>query len=802
MFSLVSKIVKRLTRFPVAVLVLALVSAILSVIPIKNLRWDLQLQDTLSFNGQENSDLQKIEKDFGGLGSLTVVFQSKDSLQNYEAVKKLAEKLQRDSLVHFVDFETDIEFYTHNSLLFIDEADIGTLIGRIRAMKEDFIEKNNPFLVNLGESGDSAESASVKTLDIADIQEKYLKALSQSHSNADGTIRVIDIYPTHSLTDLQACRNLLSQTSTYLSNIIQGGDIQVYFTGKIYDTIHNGRTLLPEAKLAGKLTALFILILFIFNFYKQPQLIFISSVATGLPILYTLALAGVFYGRINLFTLLLALVLPGQACQVISHVLRRYFMERARKLSPQLCIESAVLGIGPSTCAYSCIMAALFICMIFVPLPGLQELAVMGGIGIILNWLVTILVTTALLRVFQSKKPFSVNGMQFSDKYRIYLLPHRLNLILIGIVSVISLTCLIYGSTNLKFFYDFKKTEIQHKPTIADSLLAETGFPQYDPIIVQFPDEESGRELYRNFLQMKNKGSLERVQRMYTLSQFAPNVSESRNAKLDSLQDLLSGSFISRLDGEQLKLMNTLRESLYRRQIGISEQPMDILSKFSDNKGNSGVFGFIFHNIDQNDGLECRRLKKELSSMEGIRKGEYKMTGVPIIRASVLDLILQNLDKTICVGSFLVWFFLLLYYNRFSRAIFTLLPSLFAMSWLLILMRLLNIELSVYSSLAFPIIIGASVDGSLQLWSAFYQKQDGSAFTVLKEKYSSIAVSQMAAFVASFGLIISSHPGLRSIGQVLLLGILCIFIAQFTIFPLIAGSLDNYRIWKKKKHVK
>ena len=113
-----------------------------------------------------------------------------------------------------------------------------------------------------------------------------------------------------------------------------------------------------------------------------------------------------------------------------------------------------------------------------------------------------------------------------------------------------------------------------------------------------------------------------------------------------------------------------------------------------------------------------------------------------------------------------------------------------------------GIELSVYSSLAFPIIIGASVDGSLQLWTAFYNKQEGTALTVMQKKFSSIAVSQMASLIACYGLLISSHPGLRSIGQVLLLGLLCIFAAQFTIFPLIAGSLDHYRIWKKKKESK
>ena len=802
MFTLVSKIVRRITRLPVAVLALAAILAVLCISPISNLRWDIQLHDTLSFHNKENSDYKKIEKDFGGLGSLTVVLQSSDSLLNYNTAKTLAERLQNDSLVHFVDFETDVDFYTRNSLLYIDESDLDTIIDRVSTLKRTALSRNNPFLVDLVEDNISETPTDKAQADLESLQDKYFGMMATSFSNKEGTIRVVDIYPTNSHTDLKASRALLSATSEYLSDIVNGKEISIFYTGKVYDTIRQGNTMLPEAKLAGKLTAILILLLYIINFYRQPQLIVISSIATALPILYTLALAAVIYGRINLFTLLLALVLPGQACQVVNHVLKRYFVERARNLTPQLCIESAVLGIGPSTCAYTCIMAGLFACMILVPLPGLQELAVLGSLGTLLNWLVTILVTTALLRVFQRKRPFAVNNFRINREYNILLLPRTLNIALIVIVSVASLICLIYGSTNLKFFYDFNKTEIQKPASTADSLIAQTGFPEYDPIIVEFPDEKAGRELYRNFINLKTKGGIPTISRLYTLAQFGPDMSDSRKEKLDSLQEMLTGSFTAKMDSRELKAFTLIKESLARRNLDSHDQPKNILNKFRNKQGNNGVFAFLFHNIDPTDGLACRQLNRDIKKLQGTQGDEYLVTGLPVIRANILDKILQNLDKTIAVGSFLVLFLLLLYYNRLTRAIFTLLPSIFAMSWLLILMRLFGIELSVYSSLAFPIIIGASVDGSLQLWSAFYKKQSGTALTVMQKKFSGIAVSQMASLIACYGLMISSHPGLRSIGQVLLLGLLCIFAAQFTIYPLIAGALEHYRIKQAQKKSK
>ena len=175
------------------------------------------------------------------------------------------------------------------------------------------------------------------------------------------------------------------------------------------------------------------------------------------------------------------------------------------------------------------------------------------------------------------------------------------------------------------------------------------------------------------------------------------------------------------------------------------------------------------------------------------------MSGTPILRATILDKIFPNLYKSIIFGCIIVFFLLLVFYNNLSRATFTVLPSCFAMSWLLIALKFLNIEISIYSAIAFVILIGASVDGSLQLWASFYEKQGGTALIVLQRKFTGIVISQMASLVGTYGLLISSHPGLRSIGVLSLIGLLCIFAAQLTIFPLIAGALDNYRIRKKER---
>ncbi len=799
MFSLATKIVKKLAHYPVPILVTSLVLAALCAIPISNLRWELQLQDTISPKDSKSVDYEAIEKSFGGLGSLTVVLRSPDSAYNYKVAQSLARFMENDSLVHFLEFETDIDFYNRHSLLYVDNKDLDTIESRLTDLRQKKVMESNPLFVDMQDdsvSAKEAQSDSSSIFMLEDLEKKYAKILARSHASTDGTIRVIDIYPSHSLSDLQASRALLSSVKNLLAKYEK---IEVFYTGKVYDTIMTGKTLLPEAKFAGKITALFILLLFIIHFYKQPQLILVSALPAALPIVYTLAIAGLLFGRINLFTLLLALFIPGQGCQIITHVLNRYFIERNNKLGPHLSIESAVLGIGPSTAVSACIMACLYLALVLVPVSGLKELGILGAIGSMLNWGLCILLTTSLLQLLQRKRAFKVNSFRFKRVYDFILPSYTANKFFIAIISIVSAAGLVYGCYNLKFFYDFDQTEIRHQQNTADSLITHTGFPQFDPIIVKLPDQAASEDLLEDFEKLQEKGKIPHIEKIYTLAQFSPKNQDEKKNKLKNIQKIFSNDFLQNLDSVNLQKVSKINEAIQRINLNEEETPEDIRNKFSDNQGNAGIFAFIFPKINTNDGLECRRLNKDLKKFAEIENGTYKISGTPVLRATFLDLILANLDKALFVGSILIWFFLLLYYNRFSRAIFTLLPSVFAMGWLIFLLRVLNIELSAYSSLAFPILFGFSVDGSLQLWSAYYEKQTGTALTILQQKFFTVSISQMAALIGTYGLLISSHPGLRSIGQICLLGLICISVAQFVIFPLIAGSLDNYRLHKRNK---
>ena len=800
MFSLFAKIIKKLATYPKIILTVFLAVGFLSIYPIMHLRWDLQLQDTIT-SAREPSNVQKIEDAFGGLGSLIVILESSDSVANYRIAKNLALKMEKEPSVHFADFETDIEYYKKNKFLYASESDIDIMAHRIEKLKRDYILKNNPLFIDFSSILDSLYLPETQKREqlLSDLEEKYFDKLATSHSNKTGTIRIVEIYPTQSISDLKANRQLHGKVEEILKDEEMPKDMRIHFAGKVYESIQTGRRLLPEAKMVGIVTAVLILVLLILHFYRQPQLIFISALPIATPIFTTMACSYLFYGRINLFTLLLAIVLPGQALQIINHILNRYFLERERNLSPQLCIESALLGIGPSTAVSSFTQATIFASLTLIPLPGLQELGVLGSTGCVLNWAITLLFSTALLQITQRKKPFTVTHAQIHSDYKLSMLSNRLNWIIFSVIIAVSLVALYFGGSRIHIRNDFSATEINYKNPVIDSLIAETGFMNKTPLIVMLPDKASSEDLLERFNELKNNGEISSVNSIFTLAQFSPNLQQKKMEKLRQLHNMVSKEFRSSLSENERDNLDKVKQALEFDESDDFEPPEYIAKKFRDKQGTQGRFAFIFTDINENYGNECTRLYKELHQIEGIDNNTYLIAGTPITRAIFLDRIVNNINRPLMIGGFFVFLFLLVYYNRLSRAVFTMLPAVFAASWFLPSINFLNIQISAYSALIIPILIGTSVDGSLQFFTAYYEKQRGTALTIFKDRFFTIFLSQMAGFIGTYGMLVSSHPGLRSMGNVSLMGLIYIFISQFTIFPLIAGSLDQYRLRQKLK---
>jgi len=255
---------------------------------------------------------------------------------------------------------------------------------------------------------------------------------------------------------------------------------------------------------------------------------------------------------------------------------------------------------------------------------------------------------------------------------------------------------------------------------------------------------------------------------------------------------------VATLRGVDSANVRKIIENWDNEPLSVEDLPFSYRRKFQGRDGSVGEFGFIFPSIDPDDGLQCRRFAKDVRDIMLPDGTIYHATGTPVLRAALLDLTLPwlHISLAACIGAIIL--IVLVFENRFSRALLLLSSPLVGFLWLLSLMRLFHIDLNAYSVLVFPLLAGMAVDGALHLWHRYQEESTGSLHYILRHTGVTVVLASGTTIVTFSGLLFSSHPGLRSMGLLTVLGLICLLVAHLTIFPLVAGWLDMRRYKRRE----
>mgnify|MGYP002621576918 CR=1 FL=1 len=791
MFSLLQRILRSALKHPKVVLAIAFVVTLLSIYPVRNLKWELRLIDMLP----DSSDVKKtqaiVEENFGGFGSLVAIITSKDSALNYRLAKNLARGLEGNRYVNFVEYESDVGFFEKNKLLYIHTDELKKIRDRISNLQSRYKFENNPFYVNLL-SGDSLKKEITDSLSLTTIEDKYLAKFRNMYSNQDGTVRIVSVFPKERVSDLAASRKLTHIVSGAYESLPESEKAEMFMTGKVFETASEGWRILPEARYTGIALAVILALFFLFRFAKQPAVFILSTIPIALVFLWTLAAAWLLFGRINLYSIILAVILPGISCREIVHLMTRFADEQRKGLGYELSLESALLGIGPTIAVSTFSFAAAFLGLLLVPLKGMQELGTLGAIGLLLTWVLASLVFPALIEITGRYRSFLIfgkiqhNAKDFMERPFIGIKKALIPVVLISMI----LPC---RGLYPKFDYDFSHTEYNPNTAKAEALLRQTDYLRYDPIVVILPNSEQARNFYNRINRERESNPQTGIRSIAIYHNLLPSNQQEKLSLLKEIKSEIDPNMLHALSPSDSERVERIVNEWQAAPVLFKDIPTNIRRLFGADIAGKTEYAFIFPNFNPNNGLACRRLSKELEPFH------YPMAGTALVRAAILDHTLPHFHKAILFGIVCVFLLTFLFYKRFYFSLLTLISPIIAFFWLLGLLRFLDIPITAYSCLAFPILIGTSIDGSIQLWNAYYEKSTGSIYYILRTVGVTCFFAEFLTIVVLFGLSLSSHPGIHSIGVIAILGMICLLFSHNFVFPLFAGALDRRRI-RRRKH--
>lgn len=148
----------------------------------------------------------------------------------------------------------------------------------------------------------------------------------------------------------------------------------------------------------------------------------------------------------------------------------------------------------------------------------------------------------------------------------------------------------------------------------------------------------------------------------------------------------------------------------------------------------------------------------------------------------VIGLLSDDFDYVLYICSFIVFFFLLLSFGRIELTIISFLPLAISWIWILSIMNIFDIQFNIVNIILATFIFGMGDDYTIfMMEGCIYENRFGRK--MLSTYKSTVALSALIMFVGIGCLILAKHPAMKQLGQVVIVGMLCVVLAAYVVLP-------------------
>jgi predicted RND superfamily exporter protein len=156
--------------------------------------------------------------------------------------------------------------------------------------------------------------------------------------------------------------------------------------------------------------------------------------------------------------------------------------------------------------------------------------------------------------------------------------------------------------------------------------------------------------------------------------------------------------------------------------------------------------------------------------------------GMPALMLEIIELIRTDIINIVgfCIG--VIFIFLIITFKKIKIALITLIPLLTSLYLTLVSMELFNIDLNIFSIIAFPIILGIGIDSSIHLEHRIIENKESIPY-IIEHTGKAVILTSVTTILGFGSLSFSSHQGISSIGLTVVLGMSISLINSLTLLP-------------------
>jgi predicted RND superfamily exporter protein len=835
LFDALRPFIRGVVRHAVWVLALALVLTGAGGYLASNLDLDTDISNLVPEDYESVQALRKLQRTVGGESDMAVAIVS----PSFDANKQFAEDLipkalslkraqdTSETYLTRVDYKRDVEFLKDNALYFASNQEFRQVEDFLQDQIEEAKQARqeaNPFYFELEEEEEDTTETAESDEELEGVYDRLIG--TRYPISDDSTTMVLRFFPSGSNTDIGYIENLYADARDLIDRMEPESyhpEMTVVLAGRLYRQLVEVRTLWNDV--AGSFgvgvgTVLLVVILyFLYKSYRVRarrrldwrallrELVRapVMGLVIGVPLFMSLAWTGgaayLLFGRLNLMTSTLGLVLFGLGIDFGIHFYARYSEERAAGHSISDAAGRTFTSTGQAIAVGALTTAGALYVLTVADFKGFSEFGAVAGTGVLFALLAMTVVMPALLALLERTGLLNLqvaSGMEADDGSAHRRYPAARPIVVGGLVAVVAALVL---APRVDFQYDFGElepeyTEYEQRAQYVNRVSTGGGDGRRNPayIVADTPEAvprivEAVREKMRSDTTSPTILAVESLQERFPLSDTA------QSAKIQRIAEIRETATENRyLEDETSDALERLRRAAQTRDpIALDQVPKSLRKQFTTKEGELGRFVMIYPSVGLSDGRKSIAFAKDVGSITTDRGNTYHAGSTSIVAADMLLLLQQEAPWMVAGAFVIVALLMLLNFGSLRWAALALVPLVVGLLWMLLAMEVFGLMVNFYNMVVFPAILGIGNDAGVHMVHRYREEGPGSLWTILRSTGEHVTMGTLTTMVGFGGLLLSFHPGLNSMGTLAVLGLGTTLLAAVVFLPALLQWLEDRR---------
>ncbi|MBM7116478.1 MMPL family transporter [Archangium primigenium] len=747
--------------------------------------------ELLPRDAPEVQDLQRVSQKAGGDGYLVVRVRG-DTTERLQAFsQKLSAQLETLPEVRYVEHHFDVGFFQERGLWLLPTEQLGALRQDVEARLR--YEKQKAIGMDL-------LGADRAPPDFDALVKKYTPEapMRADLGSQDGTEMYLMVKPAGTAGDIAFAQKLVGAVQGMAqAEAAQWPGVQLDYAGAFAARLDEDRAMREDLTRAGLLSAVMAVGIILLATRRLWAL-----AVVGVPVIFgvslTFAFAQLAIGHLNIVTGFLVAILIGLGLEYGIHLTMRYAEERRAHPAAEA-LARAVRGTFAGALTSALTNAAAFFVLVFAQFEAFRQFGLLAGVGVLLAVLMAYGLGPALLMIFERMR--GTRGERPVEARPAEVAPEGLpggggrwpTPALVGILLAVlgfagwSLYVLpqVGFETNMRSLRGDSPTM-----RLDDHITQQTGMP-LNPAILLVDDLAQARIVQEVIREVKaGHGDASTFQRSASLNDLLPQDVPGHEAHIAALRTTLEN-----LPEEALKDPRVAQVSrmLAAQPYGVDELPREVRRRFEALDG-QGMFLLLFPSVSNHDTRELSAWAAQLD--EVVAKAQARGVNLALLdsnrlAARIFSLVKMDGPFILSAAAGVVFLTILLSLRSFKRACLVAGPLFLGMLCLAGGMHLFGVQLNFINAVVLPNLLAIAVDNSVHLYHRYEEEGPGSLGHVVRHTGLAAVVATLSNAAGYGALLISHHAGLRSIGQIALLGVVCTFLGTTVFFPALLALLER-----------